>query len=319
MSTPLPLLKSLQASVKRAADQQAGPAMHTGLQEALNAARAVDPEQREEFRRLVAQSVPLVDSVTGAGQLSIWLGSSVEAGCPAAATVEPLIDAFLRWSATLVTVEDGEDPPAEKDCVIGLQMIGQSLVAHLAQEDGLRHSAVANRELNAELERIEHLTPGAWWLRGLLTQQSGIVSVVHLEKSIGFRVSYTNVCNCFHLLTLLQGRLEGMLPGTRPVDPQIFAVANGESWEEVTDEAWWDYFVADGLGGLSLLDGLQSPADLSVVGNSQVLFLRAPSAGGLSWDGGFFAPVLSASPPEVKMERQLTAEEIAAFTSQLTT
>ena len=316
MSTPLPLLKSLQESVKRAADQQVGPGMHSGLQDALNSARAVDPEQREEFRRLVARIVPDVESPTGAGQLAIWLGSSVEAGCPAEATASPLVDAFLRWSRQLVTTEAAEDPAADEDQVIGLQMLGQALVAHVSSDQALRTSIGACSELQSELDRIEDLTPGAWWLRGLLLQRSGTLNIVHLDQKMGIRLSYSNVTNCFHLLTLIQGQLEGALPGARPADAQVMSVAMGETWDEVTDEAWWDYLVVES-GALVALDGQQSPESIPSHDGAQVIFVRAASTAGLSWDGGFFAPVLSASPPKVSLDRPLTAAEVSAIASQV--
>ena len=316
MSTPLPLLKSLQESVKRAADQQIGPGMQPELQDALNAARAVDPEQREEFRRLVARIVPDVNSPTGAGQLAIWLGSSVEAGCPAEATASPLVDAFLRWSRQLVTTDAEDDPAGDEDQVVGLQMLGQALVAHISSAQSLRKTIAGHDELRQELDRIEHLTPGAWWLRSLLLQRSGILNIVHIDQKMGTRLSYSNVTNCFHLLTLAQGQLEGALPGARPADPQVMSVALGETWDDVTDEAWWEYCVVES-GSLVALDGQRSPESIPSHDCGQVIFLRDPTAPGISWDGGFFAPVLSASPPEVQLKRPLTPDEISALISQL--
>jgi hypothetical protein len=320
MSEPNEALKLLVGNVLAAACTQSNGPFCDALRDALNAlARS---GSLAEGRRAVASQLSKVTSPVGAGNLAVWLGAGVEAGIDPEPTALPILDAMLRWTRTLQTTSEGELAPDQlraAETLAGLEELGQGLVAHLARSPSHRTYLQAREDWTAELERVEQLTPGSGWVLELLRKRSGQLVVLHVEQRRGFRVTYENLSNCFHLFTLLQAALDGKVPDARAAEARSLAVARGEAFEAASDSACWHY----GRGDVSEASfagsiwGEGSPSEIPQIDGTQVLLLWPPLLGSRSWDAGFFGPYLQAMPPSVVISEELTAEQVDAWWAKL--
>lgn len=304
-----------------AAERQHGAAPSVALRDALNAYARLPAGERPDNLGRLAAALPDVNSPSGAGYLAIWLGAGVEAGDDPEPAIGPLLDTFMKWSRTLRTASDdtaADEPEPDEDTILGLRLLGQSLVAHLSRAPGRRES-IAAEAICDELERVEHLSQGAGWLLHLLRQRSGQVVVLNVEKRLGVLVRYENIANCFHFFTLLQGALVGVMPDARETPERILAIARGRQHDEASDEAWWHYGQANfpRADHLASVWGEMGPDHISRIDDVQVLLLWPKVLGRRSWDSSFFAPVLEATPPDVQVVRALSKAEVQQWWSRL--
>lgn len=314
------MIEPLFKGVLDAAEKQRGSEHCDELREVLNAIAELPRDHALAMRLKVADAMPNIHSPAGAGLLGIWLGASVENGIEPEPTIQPVLQTMLRWTRTMVTQDDEEqeDPDPDEEVVTGTELLGQSLVAHIARAPSVRLQLSGEPTLMQELERVEHLTAGAAWLAELLRKCSGELIVLHAEHPIGVRVQYENISNCFHLFTLLQGALPDF-PGALKTTKQVLAAARGDSYEDVSDSAWWHY----GQGNMpeaniaASVFGEASPDSISRIDDQQVMLLWSPILQGRSWDSGFFAPVLSSALPSVAKLDDLTDAEMRQWRERL--
>ncbi len=97
---------------------------------------------------------------------------------------------MLDWSKQVpVLPEDDEQsydlelPEADSNLSRGLEMLGQSAVAHLARDDGLLNSLRCDQEAHKILTVAENCSPGPMWVMEILRKRSGDMIVLHgVEK-----------------------------------------------------------------------------------------------------------------------------------------
>lgn len=314
------MIEPIFKAVLSAAEKQRGAVHCDELRDVLNAIAELPHDHALALRLKIADSMSEIESPAGAGLLGIWLGASVENGMDPEPTIQPLLQTMLRWTRSMVTLDDDEkeDPDPDEEVVTGTELLGQSLVAHISRAPSARNQLRDEPNLVAELQRVEHLTAGAAWLSELLRKCSGELIVLHAQEPRGVRVEYKNISNCFHLFTLLQGALTDF-PGALKSTKQVLAAAKGESFDDVSDNAWWHF----GQGNVPEADiggsvfGEASPDSISRDDDQQVMLLWPPILQGRSWNSGFFAPVLSSALPSVKKLNDLTSDEIAQWREKL--
>jgi hypothetical protein len=313
------------AAVLNAANRQHGMAPSDDLTRALNALAAVSPQQREAAGPALANTLTELTSPTGAGFLSVWLGAGVESGAAPDLTCRQIIDTFMKWSRTVETLNDSDDaggqsaPEPEVETIAGLQLMGQGLVAHIARLPDVREWMRDTGEIRNEFERVAHLSIGAAWIMQLLTQCSGQLVVLNTAEKTGVLVRYVNISSCFHLFTLLQGALAGVMPHTRQIDPKLYDIARGRQHGKCSDAAWWHYgqpnIPSAALPGT--VWGEMPPSGIVSIDGVQVLLLWPPVLATRSWDGTFFSPILEASLPEVDVLKSLSGEEVDTWWTRL--
>ncbi|MDB5346517.1 MAG: hypothetical protein JWP89_4894 [Schlesneria sp.] len=304
-------VERLVLRVVEAADDQRGAEISARLRDSLSA--MAPHSDSSEARQMLASKLVGVRTPIGAGIMAMWLGAVAENGRDPTPVIPSMMEALLKWSRT-IRAEDGESCPETIDDNLqtGMQWLGQGLVANLGRCAAQREVYMAREDVLAELERTEHVAVGCMWVAELLRKQSGTLLVVHVAGRKGCFVSYENISNCFHLFTLLQASLAGLVPGTKTTPRNVVAVARGESTHAVTDVAWWHYGRGDvpEANFAASVWGEGSPDQIPVVNGVQVLLLWPPIMGGRSWDGGFLMPLLAATPPSVTVLNHLTSEQL---------
>lgn len=311
------------AALRTAAERQRGLTPRRDLIDALNDIAALADLDDTAITGLIAEA----GSPTGAGFLAVWLGARVEHGRDPDRTGQPIVDAFLKWSGTIATAPadaegddaGGEAPPPDDETSAGLRLLGQALVAHLARSPQLRRWCAETDRVYQEFQRVEPLSIGAVWVLELLRQRSGRLVVLNVRHRVGVVVRYSNIATCFHLFTLLQGALAGVMPDARKASPQLLDIARGKSRDEGQDAAWWHYGQAGAasphLG--SSVWGEAGPDSISSIDGRQVMLLWPPLLQSRTWDTGFFSPVLEACLPSVEVIEVLSAGDVEAWWRRL--
>ena len=309
-------LNTAIAKVVEAANAHRGREPAQPFVEALNGLVSLEGPDGTQKRSRLAEAIVDVTSPSGAGFIALWLGAGAESGADPSPQVQPLLDCFLRFTRQVKTDEgDFSEDELDEDLAVGLQFLGQGLVAHLSRDMNSLRALRENAETVAELERVESYAPGAMWVLELVRKVSGTLIVLHGEQPVGVRVEYRNISNCFHLFTLLQACLAEIMPGARKVNSRVLAVARGEHMEKCSDEAWWHYGqpVSGGADLSTMVFGEQNPQEIGAIDGQQVMVAWPPILESRSWDAGFFSPSLAAAPAQVELIEILSAEEIATW------
>ncbi len=235
----MPSVESLVDDVIRAADTLRELPPPESLVQALNRLATEDTTRTGRVR--MAARLRDVTSPAGCGFLCICLGASVEGDADPAPVTPLIIDAMLRWIATIPRPEDRprEDRPGQAEMQAvrdrlgytledadsdddpidlppeltnGLDWMGQGLVAHLSRDEPARQVLASRSEAVAELDRAAGHCNGATWVLELLRKRSGELVVIHVPSGRGVLAKFENISNGFHLFTLLQGALSGVIP-----------------------------------------------------------------------------------------------------------
>jgi hypothetical protein len=254
----------------------------------------------------------------GAAWLAVAMGAVVERrGADAPVSARPVVDLLLSWLPQLPNAEAGEDSPtpAQRELLEALQLLGQSVVAHLARAPDLKAELSQNLPLLDRLAMLEPYTAAAAWIRETLLRSSGSLILLHAQSGRGFRLHYRNVATCFHLFSLIQVAIGEQLPGGRKPDARIAEAARGRSHETVQDEAWWHYGdprskVADlrfSIWGEALV------REIPLIDGERVMLLWPQLLASRTWDSAFFGPQLEALPPDVVVEAELSTADAAAW------
>ncbi|MEN9361601.1 MAG: hypothetical protein RL095_3136 [Verrucomicrobiota bacterium] len=299
----------------RVVNAHRGRELTPALREALNEFVLLEGPDASEKTARICGMLADVTSASGAGILATWLGAGVERGADPSPQVRPLLDCFLRFARQVKPSELDSEEDLDDDLSVGLELLGQGLVAHLSRDEQCLRIVRVDLEAVAELERVEAYSVGPMWVLELIRKVSGSLIVLHGTQPIGARVEYRNISNCFHLFTLLQAALVKTMPDAGKLSQQALAVARGESLEPCSDQAWWHYGQPlSGTPDLStMVYGEQSPQDIGSIDGQQVLLIWPQTLKSRSWDAGFFGPVLLAAPAEVKLIEPLTAAEVAKW------
>lgn len=337
-------IQQLAQAVITAANEQTEREPEFALREALSAVQ--EHEHGSSIRSLIIAELPRINSPAGAGFLAVWFGASVENGADPETSLPAIWETFLRWCGELeriyleheqqkpqsaTTSDDHDDDdhdvddedddnsdddendlevPAELE--IGLEYLGQSIVAHLAHSEASRLELAAQADVHDLLERAASFSVGPVWVLELLRRCSGSILVFHVESRRGFRVRYNNLGNCFHLFTLLQCALSKVLPNCRQPTKEMLEVASGECPAEGSDEAWWHY----GTGTcprpelMESIWGEGSPAAIPEVRGESIILLWPPMMQSRTWDAGFFGPPLYAAPSSLTIQETLSEETV---------
>jgi hypothetical protein len=211
-------------------------------------------------------------------------------------------------------------PDIDSDLLRGLEMLGQSAVAHLLRDEDLIISLRNNELAYQVLTVAEEWSAGAMWILEILRQRSGEMIVLHGLEEKGYRVHYHNLSNCFHFFTLLQGAFgKKMMPGGKMPAERTIAAAIGDAQTEAHDYAWWHY--GQGTSSSPTLTSMvfgEAPLDsIEMIEGKQVLLLWPPVLESRGWDGGFFSPYLAAAPPSVRIVDELKVEKIQEWRERL--
>ncbi|MCC9600895.1 hypothetical protein LOC67_09980 [Stieleria sp. JC731] len=294
----------------------------SGLRSALNA--LTDHQQRQQAGQRLASRLDEVFSAPGAGFLAVYFGAAVESGADPDVTGPSIVNAMLRFASSVDVPGDDacddDDEDFDPATVTGLELLGQGLVAHVSRSPNMLQRLSHDPTTIAELERVEHISPGPGWVLELLRKRSGELLVIHVQHRRGFQVAYENLSNCFHLFTLLQAALQNYrFPETQTVPRSLLNVAKGMTFEDQSDTAWWHYGVgtypeAD-FGGT--IWGEANPESIPEVDGRQVVLLWPPVLQSRSWGTGFFGPFLQAAPPNVKVLEELDSDEVQRWCDRL--
>lgn len=304
-----------------AAENQRGRNHSDELRDALNAAAAIPPEEREGLPKQLADSLAGIASPAGAGLLAIWLGAAVEGGMSPDDSLVPILDKLLDYARAIYAAEDEEDADWEPsdEVLIGLELLGQSLVAHLLRRPERRAEIRQDADIMEVLDETAGWSIGVKWVLELLRQCTGELVVLHIESRTGVRVVYENIANCFHLFTLLQCALEGVMLDAYTVSDETRRMAFEGGGGGEHDAAWWHY----GQGCVPRADfsgmvyGEMTPASIIPVEGEQVLLLWPRVLKSRSWDTAFFGPIITAMPPNVFVKNTLSAEEVDYWWGEL--
>jgi uncharacterized Zn finger protein (UPF0148 family) len=315
-----PITMEPSEAVLAAANEHVDQHPSEKLRSALNAIAGLPEVERSEAVTKIATGLPTIDNPSGAGILAVWLGAHVEKSGDPTKTAASVLETLLRWSRSIPEMPEDETPPElAPDLADGLEMLGRSMVAHLSRSKTLLTEIRGREDACAVLAKAEKWSPGPMWVMEILRQRSGELVVLHGQEWKGYRVVYQNISNCFHLFTLLQGALDGIMPGSRHASAQTLAIAKGEQLEECHDEAWWHYGQASSREPtlVTTVFGEGSPDSIEQHNGEQVLLLWPPLLQGRSWDGGFFSPTLEAAPPSVTIKCELSVEEVGEWRTRL--
>ncbi len=278
---------------------------------------SLSEKQLGPARKLLAEQLSEVTDPIGAGYLAVWLGGEVEEGSDPGETGWAVLQAMLRWTRTIVTVDDDsdvEEPEPDPSVIEGLQNFGRSVVAHLTRSQELCERLKSDRAKQEEIYRIDHLSYGCMWVAEILRHSSGEMTILHIESRKGVRIRYENFGNAFHFFTVLQSTLKGVIPGAKPASPNTLNAALGktEVSQGLSDGSCWHYGqptcnepdLAASVWGEGTLDEIQ------IVDDTQVMLLWPPIVESRTWDGGFFGPIIHAALPQVEVVGTLSSEEV---------
>jgi hypothetical protein len=299
-------------------DPQMSPRLHAALRDIAD----LGDDQQEQACAMLASKLDGIPSAIGAGFVAVMLGAAVERGIPAEIACESIRRLFIKWCRTVRTEPEDSgyaDSPVDESVVEGLQLLGQALVAHLRRDPDAMHAARMDEAFVSELNRIEHLSLGAIWVKELISKRSGELLVIHISGKAGFRVAYRNISNCFHLFTLLQAVLSSEVPDGKGTDPDLLAAARSGKSGESADSAWWHYGRGDApVRSLdSTIWGEGSPDEIPVVDGMQVILLWPPLLQHRGWDSSFFGPSIQSAPASVELLERLPPEEFSSWWHKL--
>ncbi|MBM7048887.1 hypothetical protein [Rhizobium lusitanum] len=250
----------------------------------------------------------------GAAILANMLGTIVETGGSAERSGPAVWELFTAWLPQIHRGFAGrkELSPKQQQLLEAFQLLGQSVVSHLASMPEERKLAAGNAGLMAQLAELQDYTPGAAWVRQMLLSRSDGLVVLHVPSRRGFRLRYENIVNCFHLFTLIQAAFGETLPGGRAPNRFIIDMARCVTVvEDGNDEPWWRYeTVQADQSGTVEISGEASVDTITRIDGMPVILLSPSVEGAAFWDTSFFTPQLFAMPANVVLERTLTAREV---------
>ncbi|CAN7454179.1 hypothetical protein LJR251_002953 [Rhizobium rhizogenes] len=245
----------------------------------------------------------------GAAILANMLGTIAETGGSPERSGVAVWELYLAWLPQIHRGFLGRKPlsPRQQQLLEAFQLVGQSVVSHLAMMPEERRLARENVGLMQQLRDLQDHTPGAAWVRQMFLCRSDELIVLQQPSGRGFRLRYENIANCCHLFTLIQAALGETLPGGREPNRFIVDMARCVTLvEDGTDEAWWHYGVP---ASQAAIVGEASVDGIPRIDGTQIILLSPAVAGAPLWDTSFFTPQLFAMPANVVIERELTAAE----------
>ena len=249
----------------------------------------------------------------GAAILANMLGTVVETGGSVERSGGAVWELYMAWLPQIHRGFAGrkELSPKQQQLLEAFQLLGQSVVSHLASMPQPRALAASNTGLMAQLAELQDYTPGAAWVRQMLLSRSDGLLVLHVPSRRGFRLRYENIVNCFHLFTLMQAAFGETLPDGRAPNRFIIDMARCVTVvEEGNDEPWWRYeAVQADQSGVVEISGEASVDSINRIDGMQVILLSPIVEGAAFWDTSFFTPQLFAMPANVVLESELTSTE----------
>lgn len=249
----------------------------------------------------------------GAAILANMLGTVVETGESAERSGPAVWELYMAWLPQIHRGFAGRKAlsPRQQQLLEAFQLLGQSVVSHLASMPKARALAAGNGGLMAQLAELQDYTPGAAWVRQMLLSRSDGLLVLHVPSRRGFRLRYENIVNCFHLFTLMQAAFGETLPDGRAPNRFIIDMARCVTVvEEGNDEPWWRYeAVQADQTSVVEISGEASVDSITRIDGMQVILLSPSVEGAAFWDTSFFTPQLFAMPANVVLESELTSTE----------
>lgn len=249
----------------------------------------------------------------GAAILANMLGTVVETGESAERSGGAVWELYMAWLPQIHRGFAGRKTlsPRQQQLLEAFQLLGQSVVSHLASMPQQRALAASNAGLMAQLTELQDYTPGAAWVRQMLLSRSDGLLVLHVPSRRGFRLRYENIVNCFHLFTLMQAAFGETLPDGRAPNRFIIDMARCVTVvEEGNDEPWWRYeAVQADQTSVVEISGEASVDSITRIDGMQVILLSPSVEGAAFWDTSFFTPQLFAMPANVVLESELTSTE----------
>ncbi|HEY0122883.1 MAG TPA: hypothetical protein VGC14_14205 [Rhizobium sp.] len=256
----------------------------------------------------------------GAAILANMLGTIAETGGSPERSGPAVWELYLAWLPQIHRGFSSRKPlsPRQQQLLEAFQLVGQSVVSHLAMMPEERRLARENAGLMRQLQDLQDHTPGAAWVRQMFLCRSDELIILHQPSGRGFRLRYENIANCCHLFTLIQAAFGETLPGGRKPNRFIVDMARCVTLvEEGTDQAWWHYGVPAGQRGIQAeIAGEASVDGIPRIDGTQVILLSPPAAGAPLWDTSFFTPQLFAMPANVVIEGELTAAESGEWSAK---
>ena len=280
----------------------------------LNQITEFEESEQDALLLTVAQSFTEVNSPLGMGLLAVWFGGFIENGKSSEPYISYLLERLLHFGDLAVKDKSTQN-------IVGLEMglnyLGQSLVAHLARCSTVREALSEDEVLLDKIEEIAEFSNGAMWIDELFQKVSDTLVVIHAEEKVGVRVRYENISNCFHLFTLLQKSIATVMPGSKETSAEILQIAKTGDYfnQDDSDEAWWHYGHAFSKEAdvMSTVFGEVSPSSISRVNGEQLILLWSPILAKRTWGCDFCRPYLEAMPPSVELLEVLTEDEVSRY------
>ncbi len=217
------------------------------------------------------------------------------------------------------------------DCVkmvLGAPCIVPAAMAMLARVPANRDTARARGALMETLGELAGRDHHAFFLEETLSAVDDMpLLVLHLDQKRGVKVRLDFVRNNFHLFSLIQTVLvsEGVFTGKEP-NRDLMDLATGSSLhaaETIThDDAGFDYLNWTAIQADATIDrtnqvqGELSPAALFKYEETPVLLLsdlQTPR----QWDAGFFRPYHEYLRSGIRIEKQLTSQDVGDWLTRL--
>jgi hypothetical protein len=288
----------------------------------------------EEWRALGQLEVPeeLLQEIqklspAGTAWMAIVFGALIENGAAPNQSGLIVIQLLDSWLSQLPVIDDdeGKERPElnkrQQELIASLPLLCQAAVAHIARLPELRQRLRDDPFFCRKLTDAENYSYGASWLVSLLERESGQLILIQPLSKKGFELRYENVTNCFHLFSLIQGVVGSRFDGAQRSKGDVLSVARGQGRDlgALLDDAWWHYGDPRSMTAniKATIWGEAFVSSIPAIEGKRVILLWPPILDGRNWGSDFFGPQIDAAPPDLIIEKELTATDVDSVLDQI--
>ncbi|MBP3953989.1 hypothetical protein J8F10_01575 [Gemmata sp. G18] len=291
---------------------------------------------RTELNALLAAIAPLVraaDPFRGS-TIALNCGTLVEIGGDPGLVFPHVLAELPRHLALTRRAHEKEAAPsalfdADADAAKsagGLRYLLLATMTVICRSAEYRQALRADPEIVENIFALQEQYSEANFVAQVLSLTDGLdLFVLAPKERKGFRLALDAVSTNAHLFTLLQGALigGGHLAG-EPVDPEVIAIATGESAHPrlLTDHARfhfdiWSGSLEDPMGTLISLPVEETPAAIPRLDGQRIVIVGPPVLGGRGWDSNFFANIHDALKSRAEVVEVLPEAEVTRWLERI--
>ncbi|VTR95340.1 Uncharacterized protein OS=Ktedonobacter racemifer DSM 44963 GN=Krac_2879 PE=4 SV=1 [Gemmata massiliana] len=218
-----------------------------------------------------------------------------------------------------------EDPDAAKSAG-GLRYLLLATMTVICRSAEFRQALRADAEIVENIFALREHYGEADFVAQVLNLADGLdLLVLAPQERKGFRLALEAVSTNAHLFTLIQGALigGGHLAGD-PIDPEVMAVATGESPHPrlLSDHARfhfdiWSGSVDNPIGTLLSLPVEESPLSIPSLDGQRIVVIGPSILGGRGWDSNFFANIHDALKSRAEVVEVLPEAEVTRWLERI--